>query len=183
MGPMAPPGDRTTPLFEYSSDVTGGYAGGLTMLRRGTSCAWSYAAADATNTQAVSEWAVHSWSAAPFAQPFTLRGQATVSLFTTTVGGVPAAGRLCATLIDRQTTGGVPSDRVLGTGIYDLSTWPTDLRRITFSFHLAQEEIVPAPHRLVLAVHLRGESGADVSVLYDHPLYPSLLEVATSTPL
>ena len=183
MGDISPPGDRNTPLFEYSSDVTGGYPGGLTMLRRGTSCASSYAAADATNTQAVNEWAVHSWSGEPFSQPFTLRGLITVSLFTTTVGGVPAAGRLCASVIDRQTTDGVPTDRVLGTGIYDLSTWPTDVRRITFSFHLAQEEIVPATHRLVLALHLRSESGADVSILYDHPLYPSLLEVATSTPL
>jgi hypothetical protein len=85
-------------------------------------------------------------------------------------------------VIDRQATNGVPTDRVLGTGVYDLSTWPTDVRRVTFSFRLAQEEIVPATHRLVLALHLTAASGADVSLLYDHPLYPSLLEVATSTP-
>ncbi len=86
-------------------------------------------------------------------------------------------------MIDRHTVDGVPTDRLLGTGVYDLSNWPTDVRRITFSFRLAQEEIVPAGHRLVMALHLRGESGADISILYDHPLYPSLLEVATSTPL
>ena len=57
------------------------------------------------------------------------------------------------------------------------------MRRVTFSFRLAQEEIVPATHRLVFALQLRGESGGDISLLYDHPLYPSLLEVATSTPL
>jgi len=34
-----------------------------------------------------------------------------------------------------------------------------------------------------MALQVRGESGADISLLYDHPLYPSLLEVATSTPL
>jgi prepilin-type N-terminal cleavage/methylation domain-containing protein len=183
MGGTSPPGDRNTPLFQYSSDLSGGFDGGLTMMHRGTSCASSYAPADATNAQAVGKWAVHSWSTQPFAQPFTLGGLVTMSLFTTTVGAVPAAGRLCATLIDRQTADGVPTDRVLGTGIYDLSAWPTDVRRLTFSFRLAQEEIVPATHRLMLALHLRGESGADVSVLYDHPLYPSLLEVATSTPL
>jgi prepilin-type N-terminal cleavage/methylation domain-containing protein len=181
MGGTAPPGDQTTPLYQYSNDLSGGYDGGLTMLHRGSTCAASYA--DASNVQGLSKWSIHAWSTATFAQQFVLRGLVTVSLFTTTVGGVPAAGRLCATLIDRQTTSGVPSDRVLGTGIYDLSSWPTDVRRLTFSFQLAQEETVPADHRLVMALHLRGESGADISVLYDHPLYPSLLEVATSTPL
>jgi prepilin-type N-terminal cleavage/methylation domain-containing protein len=183
MGGTAPPGDRNTPLFEYSHDIAGGYDGGLTMLHRGTSCASGYAAGDSSSAQSVSKWSLHRWSTAAFAQPFVLRGLVTVSLFTTTVGGVPAAGRLCATLIDRQVTAGVPTDTVLGTGVYDLANWPTDVRRLTFSFRLGQEQTVPAGHRLGLALHLRGESGADVSILYDHPLYPSLLEVATSTPL
>jgi hypothetical protein len=183
MGGTSPPGDRTTPLFEYSNDLSGGYDGGLTMLHRGNSCASGYASSDATNTDAVNKWAVHSWSSESFEEPFTLRGLITTSIFTTTVGSVPAAGRVCATVIDRQTTNGVPTDRVLGTGVYDLSTWPTDVRRVTFSFRLAQEEVVPATHRLVFALQVRGESGCDISILYDHPLYPSLLEVATSTPL
>jgi hypothetical protein len=183
MGGTAPPGDRNTPLYHYSTDVTGGYDGGLTLLHRGTSCAASYPAASASDTQAVDKWAVHAWATAKFTQPFKLGGLVTTSLFTTTVGSVAASGRVCVTLIDRQTTDGVPSDRVLGTGVYDLSAWPTDVRRITFSFRLAQEETVPADHSLVMALQLRGESGADVSILYDHPLYPSLLEVATSTPL
>ena len=183
MGGTAPPGQPEAPLYKYSSDLTGGHPGGLTMLRRGNTCAASYAAASASDEQAVNKWAVHAWSTKQFDQPFTLRGLVSVSLFTTTVGGVSASGRLCATLIDRQTTDGVPTDRLLGTGEYDLSTWPRDVRRLTFSFRLAQEETVPAGHRLVMALHLRGESGADISIIYDHPLYPSLLEVATSTPL
>src|SRR3954454_14952098 len=183
MGGAAPPGDRNTPLYHYSNDVTGGYDGGLTLLHRGTSCAASYAASAATSGGEVNKWALHAWSTGKFVQPFKLGGIVTTSLFTTTVGGVSASGRLCTTLVDRQTTGGVPTDRVLVTGIYDLSTWPTDVRRITFSFRLAQEETVPADHQLVMVLQLRGESGADISILYDHPLYPSLLEVATSTPL
>ena len=104
------------------------------------------------------------------------------SLFTATVNSVPAAGRVCVTLIDRQTAAGVPTDRVLGTGVYDLSSWPTDVRRISFSFRLSQQETVPASHRLVMALHVRAESGTDISLLYDHPLYPSLVEIATDTP-
>jgi len=183
MGAPAPPGDDTTPVYKYSTDLSGGYDGGLTMLHRGTSCASSYSSTDASNDQAVSKWTVHAWSTQAFNQPFTLRGLVTASLFTTVVGGVQAGGRVCATVIDRQTTSGVPTDRVLGTGIYDLSSWPTDVRRLTFSFNLSQEETVPAGDRLVLALQLRGESGADISILYDHPLFPSLLEVATTTPL
>jgi prepilin-type N-terminal cleavage/methylation domain-containing protein len=183
MGETAPPGDSSTPLYRYSSDLTGGYNGGLTMLHRGSTCAASYPASDASNDAAVSKWSVHAWSSAAFAQPFVLGGLVTVSLFTTTVNSVPAAGRVCVTLIDRQTSAGVPIDRALGTDVYDLSTWPPDVRRISFSFRLAQQETVPAGDRLVMALQLRGESGADISVLYDHPLYPSLLEVATSTPL
>ena len=183
MGGTAPPGDRSTPLYRYSTDVSGGYDGGLTMLRRGLTCAASYPAASASDDTGVSKWSVHAWSTAAFAQPFTLGGLVTVSLFTTTVNSVPGAGRVCVTLIDRQTAAGVPTDRVLGTAVYDLSSWPTDVRRISFSFRLAQQETVPADHRLVMALHLRGESGADISLLYDHPLYPSLLEVATTTPL
>jgi hypothetical protein len=153
------------------------------MLHRGSTCVSSYAAAEASNDAAVSKWSVHDWSTAKLAEPFRLGGLVTASLFTTTVGGVSAGGRVCVTLIDRVTTDGVPTDRVLGTGVYDLSSWPTDVRRITFSFRLAQEETVPTDHRLVMALQVRGESGADISLLYDHPLYPSLLEVATSTPL
>jgi hypothetical protein len=179
----APPGDRDTPLFQYSTDLTGGYDGGLTMFHRGDTCMSGYPSQQASDPPEVSKWAVHAWSTHHFAQPFTLRGLVTLSLFTITVGGVQAEEHLCASLIDRQTTGGVPADRLLGTGLYTLAKWPTDVRRLTFSFRLAQEEVVPADHELVLALQVRGDSGADISLLYDHPLYPSLLEVATTTPL
>jgi prepilin-type N-terminal cleavage/methylation domain-containing protein len=183
MGETAPPGDNSTPLFEYSNDLTGGYDGGLTMLHRGSTCVASYPATDASNAAAVSKFSVHSWSTKKFVQPFTLGGLVTVSVFTTTLGAVPAAGRVCVSLIDRVTTDGLPTDRVLGTSVYDLSNWPTDVRRIAFSFRMAQQETVPTDHRLVMALQVRGESGADISLLYDQPLYPSLLEVATTTPL
>jgi type II secretory pathway pseudopilin PulG len=183
MSETAAPGDNSTPLYKYSNDLTGGYDGGLTMLHRGSTCVASYPAADASNNAGVSKWSVHAWSTTKFSQPFTLGGLVTVSLFTTTVGGVPAGGRVCVTLIDRATTAGVPTDRVLGTGLYDLSNWPTDVRRISFSFRLAQQETVATDHRLVMALQVRGDSGADICLLYDHPLYPSLLEVSTSTPL
>lgn len=116
-------------------------------------------------------------------QVYQLDGMVTVSLFTSTLAGASGSGRLCATLVDREVTAGVPADRVLGSAVYDLPNWPRTMRRVTFTFNLDQADSVPAGHRLVLTLHLREESSNDVAFLYDHPLHPSLLEVATPTPL
>jgi prepilin-type N-terminal cleavage/methylation domain-containing protein len=183
MAPSAPPGDPLDPLHTYSTDVTGGYEGGLATIKAGSSCTHSYDAAEATRPDVPSKWSVHAWSSAVLPQLLHLDGQATVSLFTVTVGGVAASGRLCATLIDRTVADGTPTDRVLGAATYSLGAWPGSPRRVTFTFHLPQAEDVPAGHRLVLALHSREESSSDLVYLYDHPLYPSLLELATTTPL
>jgi hypothetical protein len=183
MAPTAPPGDRDTPLYKYSSDLDGDYLGGLALRHNGTECRSSYTAADADDPNAAGKWSVHAWSTSAFAHTYHLNRLATLSLLTVTLGGTSGSAKLCATLIDRQSTGGLPSDRTLGSTVYDLSTWPVTVRRLTFSFQLPQEEDVPPGHRLVLVLQLRGESGNDIALYYDHPLYPSLLEVATSTPL
>jgi hypothetical protein len=183
MGRTSPPGDTSTPLYEYSSDLAGQYDGGLAALGRGTDCASSYPATEAANPSVPSKWSVHAWSTAKFTQLFHLRGLVTLSMFTSSVGGTTGDGKLCATIVDRATVDGMPSDRVLGSAVYDLPSWPTTVRRVTFSFRLPQEEDVLPDHRLMVVLHLRGESDNDVVFLYDHPLYPSMLEVATATPL
>ncbi len=183
MAASAPPGDPSTPLFEYSSDLAGTYDGGLATARAGTSCVHSYPSAQADDPQGPSKWSVHAWSTGALPQLFHLDGQVTVSLFTATLAGASASGRLCATLVDRTAEGGIPSDRVIGEATYDLSQWPRSVRRVTFTFHLPQAEDLEAGHRLVLALHARQESTGDLLFVYDHPLYPSLLEVATTTPL
>jgi prepilin-type N-terminal cleavage/methylation domain-containing protein len=179
----APPGNQSTPIFEYSSDLAGNYLGGLAMVNAGSTCKHSYPAADANDLQKPSKWSVHSWSTGAMTSTYHLDGQVTLSLFTATLGGVSGSGRLCATVIDRSVSDGVPTDRVIGSAVYDLSSWPLTMRRVTFTFYLGQAEDIPVGNRLVLALHLREESAHDVAILYDHPLYPSLLEVATPTPL
>jgi prepilin-type N-terminal cleavage/methylation domain-containing protein len=183
MAATSPPGDSATPLFAYSSDLEGDYPGGLAMRHAGTECRSSYPAAAAADPSAAGKWTVHAWSTGKLTQTFHLNGLATLSLFTVSLGGTSGPRKLCATLIDREVTSGMPTDRTLGSAVYDLSSWPVTIRRITFSFNLPQETDVLANHRLMLALQLRGESGGDVALIYDHPLYPSLLEVATSTPL
>ncbi len=183
MAASAPPGSPSTPLYDYTDDLAGAYDGGLATARAGSSCASSYPSAQADDPQGPSKWSVHAWSTGPLPQVFHLDGQVTVSLFTATLGGVGASGRLCATLIDRTIEGGVPSDREIGTATYDLASWPRSVRRVTFTFHLPDAEDVATGHRVVLALHAREESTGDLVFVYDHPLYPSLLEVATTTPL
>ncbi len=183
MGGSAPPGDHNTPVYQYSDDLAGDYLGGLAMVNAGTTCEHSYTAAEAEDPQGPSKWSVHAWSTGAMPQPYQLDGQVTVSMFTSMLGGASGSGRLCATLLDRAVTGGVPTDRVLGSAVYDLGSWPLSIRRVTFTFNLADADVVEAGNRLVLAMHLREESAHDVAFLYDHPLYPSLLEVATPTPL
>ena len=183
MAPASTPGDSSTPLYTYSSDLEGDYPGGLAMRHAGVECRTSYAAADAADPNAAGKWSVHAWSTSKLGQTFHLKRLVTISLFTTSLGGTGGPRKLCATLLDRNVTSGVPTDLTLGSAVYDLSSWPVTIRRITFSFNLPQEADVSTDHRLVLVLQLRGESGGDVALVYDHPLYPSLLEVATSTPL
>jgi prepilin-type N-terminal cleavage/methylation domain-containing protein len=183
MGPAAPPGNSSTPLYTYSSELGGNYDGGLAMKRQGTACRSNFAVANTINTSQPNVWSVHAWNSAEFANDFRLAGQVTLSMFTTTLGGVAGRGFICATLLDRNVAAnGIPTDTVLGSSTYDLAAWPTDTRRITFSFNITAATI-PEDHRLVLALNVRSESANDLVFLYDHPLYPSFLEVATTTPL
>ncbi len=178
----APPSSSTT-LYDYSADLTGGYPGGLALMRRGTTCRTSYSAADTSNPAQNNKWNVHSWATNPFTSAFNLKGRVTLSMFSTTVGGVSGRGFLCATLLERQIFSGLPSDRVLGTATYDVSNWPSDVRRLTFTFNLSQQETIASGRRLVMALNVRSESAQDLAFLFDHSTYPSLLEVETTTPL
>jgi prepilin-type N-terminal cleavage/methylation domain-containing protein len=175
MGPTKPSGDSSTPLYTYSSELTGSYSGGLAMKPEGAACRSNYTVSDDV-------WGVHAWSTPKFTAPFTLDGPVTVSIFTTTVAAAVGRGFVCATLLDRTVSGGVPTDTALGSTTYDLDAWPTDIRRISFSFDI-DSATIPADHRLVLALSVRSESEQDLVFLYDHPTYPSFFEVATTTPL
>jgi prepilin-type N-terminal cleavage/methylation domain-containing protein len=178
---VEPPGDpTTTPLYQLSNDLSGAYDG-LAMKRHGTSCPTTYE--DATNLDAANQWNVHAWATNTFASTFALAGQVTLSLHTSTVGGVSGAGVICTTLVDRAVVDGQPVDISLGSFTYSLAAWPTTIRRISFTVNLAAAANIAAGHRLVLVLGVKGTSDNDLSFVYDHPLYPSFLELATPTPL
>jgi prepilin-type N-terminal cleavage/methylation domain-containing protein len=181
MGTSAPPGDSSTPLYTYSSELSGAYDGGLAMKRQGTSCRTNYSFADSIDATKPNAWSVHAWATSAFSSAFNLDGIVTLSLFTETLGGASGRGFICATLVDRSVASGVPTDTTIGSTTFDLASWPTSVRRLSFSFKVGNYDI-PTGHRLVLALNVRSESANDLVFRYDHPLYPSFLELATSTP-
>ena len=121
MGPGLPGGPSSTPLYDYSSDLSGGRPGGLALMHGGTTCDTSYAASNAASATVPNKWSIHAWSTNPFASTFQLSGQVTMSLFTTTIGGAAGRGVVCASLVDRQIVNGVRQDRALGSFVYDLA--------------------------------------------------------------
>jgi len=184
MGTVPPPGNTSTPIFEYSADLAGDYLGGLAMMRKGTTCRSSYSTSDASNTAVPNKWAVHAWTTPEFEDEFVLSGRATVSIWTETLGDVSGRGFMCATLVERRVSGGgTPSDTVLASTTYDVSAWPASPRRLSFTFTVPQPADIDEDRQLVLVLHLREESAQDVALLYDHPSYQSLLEIETTTPL
>src|SRR5205823_414267 len=197
MGTTTPSGSSSTPLYKYSSDLSGSYTGGLAMKRGVTACpplsssypiyGWSvygYANNEYNNTtKAANQWSVHEWNSVAFATNLGINGQATVSLFTATLGGVTGKGSVCAVLIDRYFVSGYPVDRLLGSTSYSLNNWPTTVKRINFTFSLLDDTDVVAGHRLVLVLAVKSDSAADLNVVYDHPSYPSMVEIATDTPV
>ena len=184
MGTQAPPGNSSTPIYEYSADLAGDYLGGLAMMRKGNTCRTSYSSSDSANTAVPNKWAVHAWSTPPMEdEVFRLSGRATVSVWTQTLGGVSGRGFLCATLIERFEGGGVPSDTTIASTTYDVSAWPSTPRRLSFTFTVSPQRDIDINNQLVLVLHLRAESAQDIALLYDHPSYQSLLEVETTTPI
>jgi prepilin-type N-terminal cleavage/methylation domain-containing protein len=183
MGTVPPPGNSSTPIYEYSADLAGDYLGGLAMMRKGTTCRRSYSTSDASSTAVPNKWAVHAWTTPEFESSFRLSGRATVSIWTETLGDVSGRGFLCATLVERHVKSGVPTDAVVASTSYDVPAWPASPRRLSFTFAVSPQVDIDTDNQLVLVLHLREESAQDVAILYDHPSYQSLLEVETTTPL
>jgi hypothetical protein len=196
MGTTVPSGTSSTPLYKYSSDLAGSYSGGLAMKESLTACppysssypyiGWTVYGYDARDyndlSKPANKWSVHEWNSVAFATNLGVNGQATVSLFTSTLGGVAGKGVVCAALLDRYVVSGYPVDRLLGSTSYTLNTWPTTVKRLSFSFSLLDDTDVVAGHRLVFVLGVKSDSTSDLNFVYDHPTYPSMVEIATDTP-
>ena len=119
------------------------------MMRKGNTCRTSYSSSEAPSnaaTGAPNKWAVHAWTTSEFDDDFPPQRAGHGVRVDADPGGVSGRGFLCATLVERHESGGVPSDTTIASTTYDVSAWPVD----------------PAPaelhvHRVPAGRHRRGQ--------------------------
>jgi len=170
----APPSSEPPPpVYKYSSDHAGGYTGGR-LLRRDVECGSAPSTTD--NTKGA------FWTTPMLVGAKTLNGSGGLSLYTHTLDGVQAEGTLCMAFYD------VPTD-ILGLALsppveigrtsFRAGSWPTEAESVAFAFDFKSSGTVTVPtgHRIGVRVWMASSSGADVALVYDHPTYPSYLQL------
>lgn len=177
LAPDSPP-DTTTAPPDLSTDLTGRGTGpqGLALTRQTstTSCP------SGTSTQ------THRWASAPLPLTFQVAGRSALSLWTKTVGGLPASATICAKLEMQTLSGSTTEKTTVATTSYHLDEWPTTPTPVAFSFANTPVNLGAIPllaeGRLLLTLSVKSDSGADLELLYDHPDFGSLVSVATVPP-
>ncbi|HEX3174333.1 MAG TPA: hypothetical protein VHQ43_08975 [Solirubrobacterales bacterium] len=142
---------------------------------------------------------VHRWVTDPMPSKFEMGGKATLEFYTRTLNDALYTGALCVYLFDRSEEGSPPvaTDTRLtkkgsgsaywvyepeGTGFWPRNVWTKV--RLTMEFEKAPH-YVEKNHRLGIALSVdRAYTPADaIPIMYDHPDYPTRIEVDSLTPL
>lgn len=196
------PEDPTNPpLHDYSDDFylepTPDTDKGV-QIRRDDSAGCHYVPTASQNPEA----RVHRWVTDPMAEDFTMTGEATLEFYSRTLNDELYTGTVCVYLYTRHETGSPPSgtDTLLanrngGTlywtftpkeetwnGFWPRNVWAT--LRLGMTINGAPINI-PAGDRLGVAISVeRANTPADaIPIMYDHPLYPTRVEIETTTPI
>ena len=168
-----PPSAASLPaLYKYSTDVTGGYTGGR-IIRRDTTCSGTPSTSDNTKGG--------FWTSPQLTAPKTLNGKGGMSFYTHTVDNVQASVTLCmafydvpASLLNLIST--APTE--IGRASYTLSTWPKTPGPVSFPFtYRASNVTLASGHRMGVRFWVSSASGADIAVIYDHPAYPTQIQL------
>lgn len=194
--PDPDPEDPANPAeYDYSNDVyldTTPDTGTGVQIRKDDTNGCHYVPTGTANPESQ----VHRWVTDPMAEAFEMSGTATLQFFTESLNNSEGTGQACVYLFKRHEEGGVATDTLLtnvsgGLGYWKYSPakngfWPQEWEkvRLTMSFNEAPYSI-PAGDRLGVALSVeRLNTQADaLSFMYDHPNYPTRLEVDTSTPI
>ena len=178
MGMDPPPAPGVTPpVYNYSNEITGGTFPGGAVVRRDTTCSGTVTTTD--NTKG------HMWITAPLAAAMTLTGDAAMNLSTQTFNGVTADATICVALLQRPRQHleprREPADADRDGRTTTTTATPGRLARTGLAFTLdflsRGGSTVPAGNRLGVRIWPASSSGADLVVLYDHPLHASFLQV------
>ncbi len=201
-GPPDPdPADPANPLLrDYSNDSylepTPDTDKGLQILRDDTS-GCHFVPTGSAHPQAQA----HRWVSDPLAEAFVMSGKATLEFYTRTLNDALYHGTLCVYLFSRHETGSgespVATDSQLknktGSAAYwtyqpqENAFWPRNAWtkvRLTMEF-LGAPYTVPAGDRLgvALSVDPANTEAEAIPIMYDHPNYPTRVEIDTTTPI
>lgn len=144
---------------------------------------------------------VHRWVTDPMASKFLMTSKVTLEFYTRTLNDALYTGELCVYLYKRHeeekegklaATDTPLTNKVGGTAYWTYapeggSYWPRNAWakvRLTMTFNGAPFEIPPKDRLLVaLSVERKGTQAEAIPIMYDHPNYPTRIEVDTSTPI
>lgn len=198
--PDPAPEDEFNPaLYDYSNDFylepTPDTDKGL-QIRRDDTSGCHYNPTGTTNPQSQ----VHRWVTDKLTKAFTMTGRVTLEFYTRTLNDALYTGSLCVYLFDRsETTGTTPvatdtffTDKANGNAFWVYEPegngfWPRNLWtkvRLTMEFQGAPKTLAIG-RRLGVALSVDpANTPADaIPIMYDHPNYPTRLEVDTTTPI
>jgi hypothetical protein len=181
MGTQQPPAPAVTPpVYNYSSEITGGTTPGGAVIRRDTTCDGTVTTSD--NTKG------HFWVTPPLADDMTLSGDAAMSLSTQTFNGATADAIVCVGFynVPASISNLVASPPTLiGVAGYDNKnmSWPKTATSLGFGLDFLDSGFgatIPAGNRMGVRLWTSSSSGADLVFVYDHPLHASFLQVNES---
>jgi prepilin-type N-terminal cleavage/methylation domain-containing protein len=197
--PDPAPEDTGDPaLYDYSDDTylepTPDTDKGV-QIRRDDTSGCHYVPTGTTNPESQ----VHRWVTDPMASAFKMTEKVTIEFYTRTLNDALYKGKLCVYLYKRSETGTPPvaTDTLLtnksgGTAYWTYAPeggeyWPRNSWtkvRLAMTFNEAPYTI-PAGDRLgvALSVERNGTPADAIPIMYDHPTYPTRIEVDTSTPI
>jgi Tfp pilus assembly protein PilE len=201
-GPPDPaPLDESLPaLYDYSDDFylepTPDTDKGVQILRDDTS-GCHYDPTGVTHPEAQ----VHRWVTDPMPKAFEMGGKVTLEFYTRTLNDALYTGTLCVYLFQRVESETAQGPEATDEFFFDEQTgnpywtyepegngyWPRNSWtkvRLTMEFE-NPPEVIDKDRRLgvALSVDRANTPGDAIPVMYDHPNYPSRLEVDTTTPL
>jgi type II secretory pathway pseudopilin PulG len=188
--------ESNPPLYDYADDFYLEAAAetdkGLMILRDETvNCPFTPTGTTRPETQ------THRWVTDPMTSDFTMLEKATLEFYTRTLNDEPYSGQLCVFLFKRhEKAGSPPTDSRLTDKSTGLERWTYnpggtgwwrgawEKVRLPLSFN-GSPYTIPKDDRLGigLTVERGNTTGAALSFMYDHPKFPTRIEVDTNTPI
>lgn len=197
----APADESNPPLYDYSSDS---YLAlpqspetdkGVQILHDDTA-GCNYEPTSKVHPEAK----IHRWVTDQMPREFKMTGTVTLEFYSRTLSEASYPGTVCIYLFDRHeepgTEGGIRwidermQDAVSGAYYWTYSeqgnnSWPrTEWTKLRVTMHIAGPKPIPLGDRLgvALSVDAGTTPASGIPIMYDHPNYPTRLEVETTTP-